>query len=60
MLFPEKTLQESLDTAGTINFYGKDFLIERPVLKGDKREEALRPIVGRGGKSLRGDRVHPA
>lgn len=29
----KKTLQESLDTAGEINFYGKDFLIERPILK---------------------------
>lgn len=28
-----KDLQESLDAAGKINFYGRDFLIERPILK---------------------------
>lgn len=31
--FSGKSLQDSLDAAGEINFYGRDFLIERPVLK---------------------------
>lgn len=53
--FSGKTLQESLDTAGTINFYGKDFLIERPVLKaisGKKRYVLLLDEVEKASEEI--------
>ena len=53
--FSGKTLQESLDTAGAINFYGKDFLIERPVLKaisGKKRYVLLLDEVEKASEEI--------
>lgn len=53
--FSGKTLQESLDTAGAINFYGKDFLIERPILKaisGKKRYVLLLDEVEKASEEI--------
>lgn len=50
-----KTLQESLDTAGGINFYGRDFLIERPILKaisGKKRYVLLLDEVEKASEEI--------
>lgn len=50
-----KGLQESLDTAGEINFYGRDFLIERPILKaisGKKRYVLLLDEVEKASEEI--------
>ena len=50
-----KDLQESLDAAGKINFYGRDFLIERPILKaisGKKRYVLLLDEVEKASEEI--------
>ena len=49
------TIQESLDAAGKINFYGCDFLIERPILKaisGKKRYVLLLDEVEKASEEI--------
>lgn len=53
--FAGKSLQDSLDTAGKINFYGRDFLIERPILKaisGEKRYVLLLDEVEKASEEI--------
>lgn len=48
-------MQESLDAAGKINFYGRDFLIERPILKtisGKKRYVLLLDEVEKASEEI--------
>lgn len=50
-----KDLQESLDAAGKINFYRRDFLIERPILKaisGKKRYVLLLDEVEKASEEI--------
>lgn len=50
-----KNLQESLDTASEINFYGCDFLIERPILRaisGKKRYVLLLDEVEKASEEI--------
>lgn len=49
------TIKESLDAAGKINFYGRDFLIERPILKaisGKKRYVLLLDEVEKASEEI--------
>lgn len=53
--FAGKSLQESLDTASKINFYGRDFLIERPILKaisGKKRYVLLLDEIEKSSEEI--------
>lgn len=53
--FAGKSLQESLDAASKINFYGRDFLIERPILKaisGKKRYVLLLDEIEKSSEEI--------